>query len=316
MEHWNGRNWQVVALPPSPLGSGLDAITAVNASNIWAVGPFRTLHFNGLSWRSLPNPSSLVTSNVASAPDGAVYGMGQGFSVSSSYKLVVMTAGGWRLVSVIPGPTTHRICDGGFLRLEDLSVGSSKDIWVVGSTTGASPNDSHSCAVAIHWNGATWQSFATPTVVGAPELLGVSARAANDVWAVGDRTTTVASTGQDLYNSLVLHWNGTRWASVPSVDTRGGGFLFDIDATAQGVWAVGTAPQQGGFPAGMLVKRWSGTAMVDQPVQPLPVSGPEFLDGPQLEGVSVRDGVVVSVGSYSPKAEFDTVTLTERRNAN
>jgi hypothetical protein len=171
-------------------------------------------------------------------------------------------------------------------------------------------DDSHSCAVAIHWNGATWQSFATPTVVGAPQLLGVSARAANDVWAVGVRTTTVASTGRDLLNSLVLHWNGSRWASVPCVDARGGGLLDDIDATAQGVWAVGMAPQQGGFPAGMLIKRWSGTAMVDQPVQPLPVSGPEFFEAPELQGVSVRDRVVVSVGSYSPKAN-DTATLTD-----
>jgi hypothetical protein len=311
MEHWNGRNWQVVALPP-PVGSGLHAITAVSASNIWAVGPFRTLHFNGLSWRSVPNPNGVLMTDAASAPDGAVYGMGVN---ATGNKLLAMTAGGWRPVSAIPGPTTHRTCDGGGLELNDLSVGSGTDIWVVGSTTGASPNDSHSCALALHWNGATWQSFATPAVVGAPQLLGVSARAANDVWAVGVRTNVVSSTGRDLLSSLVLHWNGNKWAAVPNVDERGGGFLDDIDATAEGVWAVGMAPQLSGFPPEMLIKKWNGAAMLDQPVQTLPVSGPDLFDAPTLRGVSVRAGVVVSVGYYSPTVN-DTATLTDRRNAN
>ncbi len=310
MQHWNGKSWQSVFLPP-PIGAGLTAITAVNASNIWAVSNVRTLHFNGLSWRSVPNPAGMTVWDVASARDATVYGLG---SSSSAATLLAMTAGRWRTVSAIPKPTSHRPCDGGSEGPVDLTVLKANDVWVVGNTFGTGANYTRSCTFALHWNGATWQSPATPAVVGEPELLAVSARAANDVWAVGERITVVAATGRQLDNSVILHWNGTKWASVPTVDERDGGILRDIDATPAGIWAVGTAPQLGGFTQDMLIKKWTGTAMVDQPVQRLPVAGAALTDSGDLNGVSVRDGVVTSVGFYWPNTK-GPATLTDRRNA-
>ena len=311
MEHWNGKNWQPVVLP-QPIGHALYSVTAVNASNVWATGSQRTLHFNGLSWRSLPNPAGTVVWDVASAADGTVYRLGSGNSAST---LQAMTAGGWRQVSIIPKPTSHRACDGGSAGPADVTVLKADDVWVVGNTFGTGTNAAHSCTFAIHWNGTAWQSYATPSVAGEPELLAVSARAANDVWAVGERITVVALTGREIDNSIVMHWNGTTWASVPTVDLFGGGRLNDVDATGNGVWAVGTSPQLGGYTSDMLIKKWSGSAMVDQPVQRLPVAGAPTTDSGDLSSVSVRDGVVTSVGSYRPSVNV-IATLTDRRNAN
>ena len=64
VEHWDGTAWSNVTVPspnPSyPAGASLNAITAVSASDIWAVGSFSNasftisafaLHYNGSSWR-------------------------------------------------------------------------------------------------------------------------------------------------------------------------------------------------------------------------------------------------------------------------
>jgi hypothetical protein len=102
---------------------------------------------------------------------------------------------------------------------------------------------------------------------------------------------------------------------VPTVDNEGDGILTDVDATPAGVWAVGTAPQFGGFTQDPLIKKWTGSAMVDQPIQRLPVAGTTGQDSGYFAGVSVRDGAVTSVGFYTPRFPV-TATLTDRRNAN
>ena len=310
MEHWNGKGWQTVSLP-SPVGTDLTAITAVNASNVWAVGTGRTLHFNGLSWRSVANPLGEQVLSVTSAPGGLVYGIG---STATSASLLRMSPGGWRTVATIPKPTSHRSCDGGSERPVALAAMSAQDIWVVGNTFNTVANTTHSCTFTLRWNGTTWQPIATPSGAGEPELTAVSARAANDVWAVGERTVVFAPTGNEVNNSLVIHWNGTKWSTVPTVDSHGGGWLFDVDATAGGVWAVGNAPQLEGETTDILIKKWTGEAMVDQPVQRLPIAGQPFLDSGSLNGVSVAGGVVTSVGGYSPTITA-VATLTDRRNA-
>lgn len=139
----------------------------------------------------------------------------------------------------------------------------------------------------------------------------MSARSGNDVWAVGETTTYDQQVGVSFETTLVLHWNGTSWAVVPKFNN---GFLRDVDATPDGVWAVGTQLVGSGFPVGMLMLKWDGASMARQSVQRLPVAG-AIEDDSNLSGVSVRGGVVTSVGDYMPRQNV-TATLTERRNAN
>jgi hypothetical protein len=65
--HWDGTTWSLIKTPdPGAFGSPLEGITALSASDIWAVGqtqssvngPVTTLteHFNGTSWSVVPSP--------------------------------------------------------------------------------------------------------------------------------------------------------------------------------------------------------------------------------------------------------------------
>ena len=64
--HWNGKAWKSMHAPgPGPsVGTELEGVTAISASDAWAVGSYgssviHTLieHWNGKAWRRLPSPS-------------------------------------------------------------------------------------------------------------------------------------------------------------------------------------------------------------------------------------------------------------------
>lgn len=71
IEHWNGSSWSIVpGLNPGAQGNAFNAVTAVSASNVWAVGfsynstfVQQTLieHWNGSAWSVVTSPN-VVTS--------------------------------------------------------------------------------------------------------------------------------------------------------------------------------------------------------------------------------------------------------------
>jgi hypothetical protein len=66
----------------------------------------------------------------------------------------------------------------------------------------------------------------------AGQLFGVAATSTDNAWAVGQAT----SSGK----TIILRWNGTAWARVPSPTPSGGGALYAVTATsASNAWAVG-----------------------------------------------------------------------------
>ncbi len=75
------------------------------------------------------------------------------------------------------------------------------------------------------------------------QLLGVAAVAPNDVWAVGQSTDFGA--GQ----TLIVHWNGTAWSTVPSPHPGTYSVLRSVSAvSANDMWAVGTYYTRAGHP--------------------------------------------------------------------
>jgi hypothetical protein len=66
VEHWDGRSWRVVNVPElpqpdpgDPRNVGLNAVTAVSAKNVWAVGEAGTIeHYDGHSWTIVKAPRS------------------------------------------------------------------------------------------------------------------------------------------------------------------------------------------------------------------------------------------------------------------
>ena len=55
VEHWDGTSWAPVAVPTG--GSGLDAVVAPAAKDVWAFGTSRIAeHWDGRSWRGVTLP--------------------------------------------------------------------------------------------------------------------------------------------------------------------------------------------------------------------------------------------------------------------
>ncbi|HMA36790.1 MAG TPA: hypothetical protein VKY74_20210 [Chloroflexia bacterium] len=82
-----------------------------------------------------------------------------------------------------------------------------------------------------------WQAYPIPAPVPEDTLLdGLAALAPNDIWAVGDYTTSFTGS-----HTLIEHWNGTAWKIVPSPNPGSElNTLVGIRArTPSDIWAVG-----------------------------------------------------------------------------
>jgi hypothetical protein len=131
-----------------------------------------------------------------------------------------------------------------FNQLDGVSARSADDAWAVGFT-GSKLNGSDRRALTLHWDGSSWSEVPVRNSSGAyNELLAVRAVAPDDVWAVGD--SNKPDPPRIGFESLVLHWNGLRWRSVPSpnrYDPDNGSndnYLWSADAASPSdVWAVG-----------------------------------------------------------------------------
>ena len=156
IEHWNGRAWNVVPVPPSAgKGLQLNAVTGISARNAWAVGTSFApalhgviLHWNGTTWKRAVTP--------AHQPDGYLLGMtassasniwavGQTSSCSRRCDTIIEHWNGcmWTVVpSPIP-PSSH------LNSLWGIATVSGGNAWAVGTTD-------YDNTLIVHWNGTSW----------------------------------------------------------------------------------------------------------------------------------------------------------------
>jgi hypothetical protein len=143
-----------------------------------------------------------------------------------------------------------------------VTVLSSTDAWAVGEYT----LDGYAAVRTLiqHYDGTTWTIVPSPNrLLGTSRnqinsLLGVTAIAPDDVWAVGYTVSL-----DDPYQTLTMHWNGTTWSIVNSPNyTFPGAYnaLLDVSATGPAdVWAVGGSPIAGVGGRGLLL-HWDGSS--------------------------------------------------------
>jgi hypothetical protein len=299
-EHWNGRHWSTVP-SPSPGGAtrdnDLNAVAAVSARDVWAVGDDETStaatvplaeHWNGVKWKQVAVP-------VPKAGEGFLYGVvalstsnawavGETCPSCGSDETLAYHWNGhaWRQVTT-PNPTD-------FDALRAVSAVSRHDVWAVGSAFDGTANQT----LAMHWNGHHWKVVATPDPAGTSNLailFGVSTDSTKDAWAVGkyyDGTTTV---------TLALHWDGASWKWVKTRNpTEIDDQLAAVTAlSTQNAWAVGEAVNSVGA-SQTLVEHWNGTRwrVVDSPDP----GGTEQFN--TLYGVAALTAAKIwAVGSYS-----------------
>lgn len=230
---WNGA-WTVLTTataPSVPACSGnnetLNGVFAVSASEVWAVGdrytggcgggtrrPTIMRWITGGNWTLLTNATAPSVPNCAStnrnlnalymldtdsdgdADDGWAVGV-RDSAATNGWTFFRWSAGAnsWSRTAVTTVGT-------GALDLNSVYMLSTTDGWAVGNG-----------GVILRWNSptaGTWNINAAPGAVTALNLNAVACFTAEDCWAVGDS----ASPQDDTSPPVMLHWNGSGWATV------------------------------------------------------------------------------------------------------
>ncbi len=306
IEHWDGTSWSRVASPSPGDGlarfSTLAAVTAVSASDVWAVGTVQdangtssaTLieHWNGTRWTRVasPNPShiyiGLDSVTATSATDAWAVGRYVANSTTTRTLIEHWNGSTWT-VAASPSPGKHI-----GLGLVGTSSTSPDEAWAVGYYEPTM----RSKTLVEHWDGGRWTQLASPNPYGGSfddSLNGVSAHSGSDAWAVGDASKT--GTGRE--SAFTLHWDGSTWSTVPSFHPATGEVYLSavtVDS-ATDAWAVGYLYAHHNTTT--FIEHWDGTSWAQAP-SPTPPSHPG------LYGVTALDrDNAWTVGSYGDRTE-------------
>ncbi len=261
IEHWDGVTWTAQAAPTPPdRNTYLFAVTAVSASDIWAVGAITpegattlsvlqplTLHFDGSAWSQIAapvvpgeSPRALLSSVTAAGPDN-VWAAGRD---GASGLVLHWNGTAWASVGV-PGAS-------GVVRDQldwnSISAVSARDVWLVGERRLGQFGKNGTQPVAAHWNGIAWALENTPLPPGIQNrLASVAARAPDDAWAVGEVGTPPdwpTATPNMRVLPFALRWNGARWAEIPVPVPDARATVVSLTAVvtlaANDVWVSGT----------------------------------------------------------------------------
>src|ERR1700680_3066367 len=168
IEHWNGSAWSIVAGPPvggARLHPGtappLYSVTALSATNVWAVGgmghraPNPLIeHWDGTAWHQVTQPvhtyaSFLISVSAASPTDIWAVG-GQTGGTSAPVLLEHFDGTAW---TEVPNPQLPAgLAYSSWLNA--VTALGHGDVWVVSS---AVANQATSQPLALHFDGASWQ---------------------------------------------------------------------------------------------------------------------------------------------------------------
>jgi hypothetical protein len=195
IEHWNGTSWSVVTSPNVGTQTNeLLGVTAVSASDIWAVGDFnngtgpQTLieHWNGTSWSVVSSPNVSGASNellaVAAVSPTDVWAVGDSTTSGVPQALIEHWNGtSW---SIVPSPNP-----GGSNDLRGVAIIAATDIWAVGTFFNTTSNATQT--LIEQWNGTSWSVVASPSPSATTNLLEAAATdpSSGQAWAVGDFST-------------------------------------------------------------------------------------------------------------------------------
>ena len=108
--------------------------------------------------------------------------------------------------------------------------------------------------------GTKWSTVGS-TAPATANLAAVSAISGSDAWAAGQYCVSNCSSPAGVIDTLIMHWNGTKWSQVnsPSPSSTGRNLLFAVTATtASNAWAVGGYPNSS-LVATTLILHWNGT---------------------------------------------------------
>jgi hypothetical protein len=231
------RQWKSTANPAARGVAALRAVTCRSATDVWMAGSGVhpetgreygiVQHWTGLSWQTpagapVAEGADVRLNDVDALPAGGVLAVGwTGSAEHPVPRIEQYPASG---AAGVPAPGTEPIAEGAW---QGIDIRSASDGWAVGV---AGPLGTGASLIA-RWDGSRWQRVAAPATGG---LTAVTARAADDAWAVGTDPGTT--------HALVLHWDGVTWqrVTVPDPDPEQPVTLLGVTTAGAGdVWAVG-----------------------------------------------------------------------------
>lgn len=195
IEHWDGARWSIVPNPASRNArTQLNSITALSATDIWAVGQQQKSsgalvplaeHWDGKSWSIVPtaagNPTSFLIAVSADSPNDAWavgYQVKPGTRNQATGLVEHWDGHTWSVVSGLPGL--------GNSELLAVYSASSSDVWATIYT----PRTNTDLGVNkfLHWDGSTWATVPVP----GPhqynldyEYTGITGTGPGNIWAAG-----------------------------------------------------------------------------------------------------------------------------------
>ena len=205
--HWDGTQWRQVPSPnqPMPTGGfysqGLQAVTAVSANDVWAVGYYRvgntqhTLiqHWDGVQWSIVPSPNGPTGDGwlrgIAAAGPNDIWAVGEydkpGWGVMGKGLALHWDGTRWSAF-VPPNPSPY-----GVSPLNSVVARGPNDFYAVGQweteTQGSDP-------YVVRWDGASWTQVASEnppgTGTGWNQLNDIARDSSGGLWAAGSKQAT------------------------------------------------------------------------------------------------------------------------------
>jgi hypothetical protein len=184
----------------------------------------------------------------------------------------------WRQVTLPEGS--------GSWRLIDVAIGADGRGWSVGDYAGT-----RALVVREGDDGGWARSYLARASIGTTRLWAVTTTAhGTQVFAAG------AFTEPEFHDrSLAVHWTGTRWERMGTVDRPGATDLYGIAARgAHDVWAVGSSSADGFTTTRTVIEHWDGTAwrLVHSP-------NPDDFQNELIHVAAGRDGSLFATGHTS-----------------
>jgi len=258
--------FQTVPTPDENFNNGLQAASASSPNDIWAVGQ-STIHFDGAKWTAFPAPmikgdnTGYLAGVVDISPTLAWAGGTVNVGEANPGQIIEQWNGTqW---SIFPGP---KFGSGDQPSVFAMTSTSANDIWAIGSLL---QDQELLFFLFEHWDGAAWT--ATLSLSGDAFLMGASADATNDAWAVGFNGPE-----NDSSATLAMHFNGQNWRQVTTPNVGAGANQLNgvLALAPNNVWAVGFStpvppPQEAATLT--LIEHFDGTAWS---VVPSPNVGP------------------------------------------
>src|SRR4029077_1537033 len=166
VEHFNGTSWSIQTTPAT--GGKLNAVTAVSATDVWAVGGTDSAdlieNFNGTSWSIVQAPSPPTAhpslSGISAVSSTDVFAIGDN-GKGNFPQILIFNGTTWTSLANLPTG----------IAVTAIDAISATDVWTVG--TGSIWN----------FNGTTWSQAAFSNGNTANHFAAISGTASNNIYA-------------------------------------------------------------------------------------------------------------------------------------